>query len=222
MMIYNKVRTLLLLLLLFPCALSAQGGFYNSRVGTTLRWEIREGDGKLFGYCEETLVSMGGDAGSASILYSYMFYDPAGKSVIGKDPFEFNVTIADGETRAYVTNVSKAIKSGDYMAVGDLSSIPPAIEVGSVLADSRISIKLLNLFSNSNRYTSRKVTGREQVHVGAGTFDAFILEDMEYFSGNGPFRVRSWIVRDVGLVRQVIYRKDGTVNQVFELTQIRP
>ena len=207
--------------LLFPVGAFAQQGFFSTKPGTVLKWEIHEGNGDLFGYCEETLLSMQGDTRDARIQYSYMFYDNAGNSVIGKDPFEFSVSIVSGEPRANVTNISKAIKSGDYMAVGDLSSIPPDITVGSTIPDSKIVVKLLNVFNNSNRYTRREVTGREQVRVKAGTFDCYLVEDWEYFSGSGPFRVQSWISRGVGLVRQVIYKKDGTVNQVFDLIEMK-
>lgn len=199
------------------CLLNAQDGYFNSTPGTTLRWVIHDGSGSLFGYCDEKLVSMVGDMDNASVSYAYMFYDKGHKSVVGDKPFEFEVTIKDGVTKAYINNVAKAIQAGDYMPAGDLSSIPADISVGQRLKDTEIKIKVLTVFTATNLYSNRRVTARESVTVPAGTFDCFLVEDDESFTGSGPFRTKTWVTKGIGIVRQVIYKKDGSVNQTFEL-----
>ena len=62
------------------------------------------------------------------------------------------------------------------------------------------------------------MTARERIEVPAGTFDCFLVEDDEFFTGSGPFHTQTWVSRGVGIVKQIIYKKDGTINQVFELT----
>lgn len=211
----------IILTVLFFAALcsgmQAQDGFYNSKVGTTLKWAIYDGSGDLFGYCHEKLVSMEGDRTNARISYAYMFYDGDRKSVVGNKPFEFYVTLEDGVTKAYVNNVAKAIQSGEYMPVADLSSIPPGISVGDRLKDTEIKVKVLTIVTVTNSYLNRKVTAKETVKVPAGTYECFLVEDDESFTGSGPFHVKTWIAKDIGIVRQVIYKKDGTVNQTYEL-----
>ena len=53
--------------------------------------------------------------------------------------------------------------------------------------------------------------------VPAGTFECFLVEDDESFTNSGPFHVKTWVAKGVGIVKQVIYKKDGTVNQTYEL-----
>ena len=199
------------------CAAGAQEGYFNSTAGKTLKWVIYDGSGSLFGHCHETLVSMSGDRDDARIRFSYMFYDAKGKSVTGSKPFEFDVTIEKGTARAYIRNVAKAAQSGDYMPVGDISSIPASIAVGERLRDTEIQVRVLNVFTATNAYRNRRVSARETVRVPAGTFDCFLIEDDEYFTGSGPFRVKTWVAKGIGIVRQVIYKKDGSVNQTLEL-----
>lgn len=199
--------------------MGAQDGYYNSTVGKTLKWAIYGDDGNLFGYCHETLTRMDGDIRNADVRYAYGFYDKEYQSVIGSKPFEFAATIENGATRAYVNNIAKALKSGDYMPVGDWSSIPDDITVGSRIPDTEIKVRVLTVYTATNQYTRRKVTARESVSVPAGTFDCYLLEDDELLNGNGPFHVKSWVTKGIGMVRQVIYKEDGTVNQIFELTK---
>lgn len=208
---------ILLTLFLFCIDMGAQEGYFNSTVGSTLKWVIHDGSGDLFGYCHETLVSLKGDMKDADIKYSYMFYDKDNESVIGSKPFEFEATIENGKTRAYVNNVTKALKSGDYMPVGDISSIPAGIKVGDNLADTEIQVKVLTVFTARNIYNNRRVTARETVSVPAGSFDCFLVEDDEFFSGAGPFHVKTWVTKGKGIVKQIIYKKDGSVNQTLEL-----
>ncbi|MBR3290719.1 MAG: hypothetical protein IKI66_00900 [Bacteroidales bacterium] len=197
--------------------MDAQEGFYNSRPGTTLKWIIYDGDGECFGHCHEKLVRIDGDTENGEIHYAYLFYDSEGKSVTGGKPFAFQVRVKDGRTKAYVNNVSQAIVSGDYMPVGDLSSIPDNIAVGDTLRDTEISIRVLRVFTATNRYANRRVTAQERIEVPAGTFNCFLVEDDEYFTGKGPFPVKTWVARGVGIVRQIIYTKNGSVNQLLEL-----
>ncbi|MBO7480011.1 MAG: hypothetical protein J6T49_06060, partial [Bacteroidales bacterium] len=133
----------LLISVLFCFDMAAQEGYHNSKVGSTLKWVIHDGSGALFGYCHETLTRLDGDMQNARIDYSYMFYDKDNESVTGDKPFEFYVTIEKGKTRAYVNNVLKAKQSGDYMTVGDISSIPDNLYVGQNLLDSEIQVKVL-------------------------------------------------------------------------------
>lgn len=207
----------LLFLPLFCCNMWAQEGYHNSNVGSTLKWVIHDGSGALFGYCHETLVKMEGDMDNARIDYSYMFYDEDNQSVIGTKPFEFYVTIEDGKTRAYVNNVVKAKQSGDYMPVGDISSIPDDIKVGDNLRATEIQVKVLTVFTARNIYNNRSVTARESVEVPAGCYDCFLVEDDEFFTGAGPFHVKTWVAKGIGIVKQIIYKKDGSVNQTIEL-----
>ena len=207
----------ILSLALLCCVSAAQEGYYTNTAGTTLKWVIHDGSGGVYGYCHEKLVRLEGDRNDAAIHYSYRFYDNANNSVTGDKSFHFNVTLAQGLTRAYVNNVAMAIQAGDYMPVGDLSSIPDDIAVGDRLRDSEIKVKILNVFTATNLYKNRRVTARETVRTAAGTFDCFLVEDEETFTGSGPFRVQTWVAKGVGMVRQIIYKKDGTVNQTFEL-----
>ena len=103
------------------------------------------------------------------------------------------------------------------MPVGDLSSIPDNIAVGDTLRDTEISIRVLRVFTATNRYANRRVTAQERIEVPAGTFNCFLVEDDEYFTGKGPFPVKTWVARGVGIVRQIIYTKNGSVNQLLEL-----
>lgn len=214
-----KLRIILAVSLLVAlCSgMAAQDGFYNSKVGTTLKWAIYDGSGDLFGYCHEKLVSMEGNKSNGKISYAYMFYDRDRKSVVGNKPFEFYVTLENGVTKAYVNNVAKAIQSGDYMPVADLSSIPDNISVGDKVKDTEIKVKVLTVVTVTNSYLNRRVTAKETVKVPAGTYECFLVEDDESFTNSGPFHVKTWVAKGVGIVRQVIYKKDGTVNQTYEL-----
>lgn len=214
-----KPRIILTILLLTALGfnMEAQEGFYNSKVGTTLKWAIYDGSGDLFGYCHEKLVSMEGNKSNGKISYAYMFYDGDKKSVVGNKPFEFYVTLENGVTKAYVNNVAKAIQSGDYMPVADLSSIPDNISVGDKVKDTEIKVKVLTIVTVTNSYINRRVTAKETVKVPAGTFECFLVEDDESFTNSGAFHVKTWVAKGVGIVRQVIYKKDGTVNQTYEL-----
>ena len=103
------------------------------------------------------------------------------------------------------------------MPVGDISSIPGSIAVGDRLRDTEIQVRVLNVFTATNAYRNRRVSARETISVPAGTFDCFLIEDDEFFTGSGPFRVKTWVSKGIGIVRQVIYKKDGSVNQTLEL-----
>ena len=207
---------MLLTSVLFCINMGAQEGYHNTTAGKTLKWSIHDGDDKLFGYCHETLVSMEGDETNARIDYSYMFYDSSNQPVIAS-PFEFYATISDGKTSAYVNDVAKARKSGDYLPVGDLSSIPDNLAVGKDLPNTEIQVKVLTVFTAKNLYNNRHVTAKETVSVPAGSFECFLVEDDETFTGSGPYHVKTWVAKGIGIVRQIIYKKDGSVNQTFEL-----
>ena len=197
--------------------LFAQEGFYNSHEGSTRNWIIYDGSGKVFGYCDETLTKMKGDSQNADISYSYRFYDAAKKSLTGGKSMDFNVAIKNGEASVFINDISKAKVSGDYMPAGDISSIPAGIRVGDIIPDSRIKVKVLSVFSITNSYLKRQVTSKDSVKVPAGTFECYLVEDDETFSRGGPFHVKTWVARGVGIVRQIIYDKDGSVLQTYEL-----
>lgn len=198
----------------------ATDGYFNIRAGTTMRWIIRDGQGKVFGYCDETLVSMEGDLQNAKIEYAYGFLDPQRKSVTDGKLFEFKVAIKEGRTSAYINNISLGQLSGEYMPAGDLSSIPPGIRVGDKVPDSNLTVKVLTVFTAHNVYQDRRVVSRERVSVPAGTFDCFLVEDYETFTGSDNVKVQTWVARGQGIIRQVVYKADGSVNQIFELTNI--
>lgn len=214
-----KRLTALLALVFLPLGMQAQQGYFNTSVGTTLKWVIYDNSGSVFGYCHEKLTGLKGNMKYGEASYAYMFYDNKYKSVIGDKPFEFYVTIENGVTRAYVNNISKARKSGDYMPLADISSIPDDIKAGDKLSDTEISVKVLTVVTIKNQYVNRSVKLRESVTVPAGTFDCYLVEDHETLNGNGPFRVQTWVAKGIGIVRQVIYKTDGSVNQIFELTK---
>ena len=61
-MSFRKIGLLLLTSLLCLTA-NAQEGYFNTLPGSTLKWVIHDGEGDLFGYCHETLVSLKGNRG---------------------------------------------------------------------------------------------------------------------------------------------------------------
>ncbi len=207
------------LLSLLCLGLAAQEGYYNGAVGTTLQWVIYDDAGDIFGYCRETLEHFEGDMENARIRYGYVFSDRNGRTVSGNKPFALDVSIESGRTRARINNVARALQSADYLPVGDLSSIPADMEVGDMLRNSEIKVSVQDVYTATNSYRKRRVTAKETVTVLAGSFECYLIEDEEIFTGSGPFRVKTWVARGTGIVRQIIYKKDGSVNQTFELVR---
>ncbi|MBR5736206.1 MAG: hypothetical protein IKX60_05400 [Bacteroidales bacterium] len=207
--------------LLLCTGLSAQNGFFCTKAGHENKWTVYDPDGNITGYCVESLKASEGTLKDGSISFSYDFLDESGKSVINGKTLNMMIKMTDGQVHVDLDNVTKAMKSDDYMCKGDMSSIPADIKVGDVIPDSSLPITVAGLVKTHNDIKDRKVTGKETITTPAGTFNCFVIEEKEYDQGGSkPLNVKSWIALDIGVIKQKVSNDKGAPVRSFELTKL--
>ena len=219
--------------------------FFPASAGTVLLYEDRDADGTVLSFTRDSIAEMTGDfTDGSAIVYSTL----KSNDTVSVTTREFTI-FRDGEViedmiLSLEESVSMALelsmKSVDgadspeadeafrefleKMTVsGECRGIPSDIHVGMTLPDYSIGIKVM-FIKLKVAVKDRKVTGRENITVPAGTFDCYVIE--ENMSSSGMMMSqrtvqKSWYARGVGLVmRQTWEKKKLTCTTV--LTSVTP
>ncbi|WP_235298348.1 DUF3108 domain-containing protein [Portibacter marinus] len=110
---------------------------------------------------------------------------------------------------------------------GSELSLPNDLEEGDELEDAEmyITVSMGGIDMNVDvSMTDRKVIGKEQVTVPAGTFDCIVIEYTSSIKMGLEKKgsAKQWIAKGVGLVKQEDYNKRGKVTSSTELTKFQP
>lgn len=104
---------------------------------------------------------------------------------------------------------------------GELRGIPRYPKVGK-LPDYKIQLK----FSIMNIKVSgenRNIVGKETIQTAAGAFDCFIIEETvttKIMLVKEVEKTRSWYAYGIGLVKEIMYDKDGELISTIVLNEI--
>lgn len=219
-----KMKWTISILVMAMCSFSLYGQnlFYSLQPGTALHYKITDEDGKNAGsYILRTRdVNGTPDAGEITFVYNYFKKDGRPLFDDGND-FVMRVVAADNERSAYFESLSATMKTQDYMAKGDVSTLKPDMKPGEKVDDSYIRICVGSIVTKMN-VDSREVLAVENITVPAGTFECYKLKEHQSVKfmgfGTNDYMI-TWYAKGIGCVRQEIYDKKGRLQQVQVLVK---
>lgn len=219
-----KRSFLLILFFTFSiCFLSAQDYFYSIVEGETQSFTCYDASDHPEAYYSLKNAKIDGVPGDCEALYHYTFLDKNRKPLFGDDGFmPMRIVLTPKETSSFMYEISKATTIQNLITLGDVSSLPVSMKVGSDIPVGVINVKIKNInatFTISNR----KVIANENVTTPAGTFNCFKLEEKQttkVLISSVDYFFTSWYAKGVGCVKQMIYDKKGNLVRWIELTDI--
>ncbi len=166
----------------------------------------------------------GADLSDASVVYQYQFWKGDGKPLFGDDGvMDMKITLNSEGTTSYMYDMKKSMAIQDVVTMGDVSSLPVGLEVGQIVPDGKINIKIKNIGA-SFLITDRKVVAIENITTPAGTFKGYKMEEVQTNKvplSTKSFRIVTWYAKNIGCIRQEVYDKKGRLLRTLELTSVQ-
>lgn len=216
-------------------AISAQSQAFriDDPIGTTLHYGYVDKKGNPASEATFTLVSKtGGPEGT--VLNILM------ESVVGEIPAQADLKMTYTKDNIIldksflmsntIMEQGQKYKDAKIDASGDNPTIPINPKIGDELPNYtlRLSVAAPDVALNTTASTTlRKIVGKEEVTIPAGTFDAFILEEdvlsiVTIFGLNikATGKGKSWVVPGMGIVKQDNAGKKGKSTGGYQLIKI--
>jgi hypothetical protein len=218
-----KRVTFILLLVLFVAIMPLRAQYYfTTQIGAQASFRVYDNKGQLQGSYDETVKSISGESlEDATVSFEQVYYDKDGKHLFKDKSSNLLVIIKEGEVTAKIETIKKGMTIQDLMIKGCVVYIPYDIQPGDKLPDRSMSIKVGNI-GGSVRLTERKVLGMEGVTVPAGTFKAAKVQEKQKTKVaiiSEEVTIISWMVKDLGCVRQESYDSKGRLLQTIEMVK---
>uniref|UniRef100_UPI0026314F57 TapB family protein n=1 Tax=uncultured Eudoraea sp. TaxID=1035614 RepID=UPI0026314F57 len=184
------------------------------------------GKGKNQGTISYTVTNVidEGSTSSATMVMTYM--DDKGKEAFTSE-FTYSCTgnIVTIDYESLMSN--QMLQQFDDMEMevsGTDIELPNDLEVGQELPDANIIMKISMSGMNMNStmdMVNRKVEKQESVTTPAGTFDCYVIyseNQSKMMMVNQNFPSRLWLAKDVGMVKQESFNKNGKLMTSTVLT----
>lgn len=216
-------RTVLIVLALLAAAMPLKAQYYfATQSGAQASFRIYDNKGNIKGSYEETLKSLSGESLENGVaILEQVYFDKEGKHILKDKSSNLTISIQGGEVTANIETIKKGMTTQDFMIKGCVLYFPPDIGAGDHLPDRIVSVKVGRIGGNI-RLSERKVLGMENVTVPAGTFQAAKVQEKQKTRVSiisEEVTIVSWIVKEVGCVRQEVYDNKGALVQTIEMVK---
>lgn len=216
-------------LLITTIVLPAQdncSSFYPMNQGNTMQYSNYDKKGKVEGISTFKVIEVTNSGDTTNAVMAISYKDKKGKEVYTTD-YKLSCTghmvTLDYES-LLPSEMMKQYGDMDFEITGNDIEIPNKLEVGKLLKDANVHMKI-NMGGMSMNVaidiTNRKVEKMENVTTAAGTFDCYVIysdnqSKMMMAKQNYPSRV--WLAKGVGMIKQETYKKNGDVMSSTLLT----
>jgi hypothetical protein len=195
--------------------------------GTVFEYSFFDKKDKLSSRIEYVVKEVTKDGSGMAATVESTFFDKKDKEA---GAFEFNVSCADGNYRANVSNfMNPALKemfgTVEMTVTGDDLVIPKDIKVGDKLPDANSHMETamgVITMKMDMEVTNREVVGKDKVTTPAGSFDAFKVTSDEHIKMSIMNRSSSSIyyyAPGYGQVRYEYFDKKGNMDSYMLLTK---
>lgn len=213
-------------LILGSVKLSAQTDlFFNINPKETLSYVLTDDNGDFFGKYDLTTAVAEGDMINGHVSMHHYFYDKSNNPLFEQDNnlMVLDLEIKDGKFFADLGSMKVGMKISDYMAKGDVSSLPSQLSVGQTIPDGHIELKM-GIIKGNIVLSQRKVVAFEKVTTKAGTFDCYKITEKQVTKSAGisfVFTITTWYAKGIGCVKQYSYNKKGkkTTTELVSITR---
>lgn len=196
--------------------------YFATQTGSQASFRIYDNKGNLKGSYEETLKSLSGESlENAAAILEQVYFDKDGNSLLKDKSSNLTISVQEGEVTANMETIKKGMTTQDFMVKGCVIYIPSDIKAGDRLPDRTMSIKVGRM-GGTIRLTERKVLGMERITVPAGTFQAAKVQEKQKTKVaiiTEEVTIISWLVKDLGCVRQEVYDNKGGLVHTIEMVK---
>ncbi len=216
-------RFILILLVSLSAVIPIRAQYYfGMQTGLQTTFRIYDKQGDLKGYYYETVKSINGKLpDSVTVCFEHIYFDKDGNYLLKDKSSNWSIDITDGKVAVKLETIKKGMVTQDLMVKGCVIYIPPDIKEGDKLPDKSLSIKVGKV-GGTIRLTERKVLGMESVTVPVGTFKAAKVQEKQKTKVAivaEEVTIISWLVKDIGCVRQESYDSKGQLVQTIEMVK---
>ncbi|WP_150451757.1 TapB family protein [Arenibacter lacus] len=203
--------------------------FYPMEEGVSFQYTMSNKKGKPEGTTDYSITEVTNSGGTTTATMNMKFTDNKGEEIMVSD-FKISCT-GQGIKIDYNSLVpSKMIEQYTEMGMemditGTDINIPNNLSVGQDLDDANVTINIkmtgMNMTMKVDQI-NRKVVSKESVTTPAGTFECYLLTEdtiSETMGVKQNMSTKLWLAEDVGMVKQEIYNKKGTLTSHMELTK---
>lgn len=228
-----KRYILSLLALIAALSVQAQAFRVDDPIGTTLHYGYVDKKGKPIREATFTLVSKSsGEQGTVLNILMESMVDGVLAQADLKMTYTADDIILDRSFLMSNTIVEQGQKYKDAKidASGDNPTIPINMKIGDVFPNYKLFLRVVGpnvVVATTASTTSRKITGKEEITIPAGIFEAFVLEEdilstvnIMGININATGKGTSWVVPGMGIVKQNNANKKGKSTGGYQLIKI--
>ncbi|HPK29903.1 MAG TPA: hypothetical protein PK979_02540 [Bacteroidales bacterium] len=218
-----KRVTFILLLVLFVAIMPLRAQYYFAiEDGSQASFRVYDNKGDVLGYYDETLKIVSAESlDDIHAVLEQVYFDKDGKHLFKDKSSNLSLHIKEGEVTAKLETIKQGMTTKDLMVRGCVIYVPSDIKSGDILPDRTMSIKV-GIIGGTIYLTERKVLGMESVTVPAGTFNAAKVREKQKTKVaiiSEEVTIISWMVKDLGCVRQESYDSKGRLVQIIEMVK---
>ena len=200
-----------------------QSSYHPETPGITLTYACLDKKGEIEGYYTMKLLNVEKMEGQEIFHYFQQFYRPDGDPILKETGLPLKVTVSSEEpTLSQLKGWTRAIKTMDMVAKGDVNTLPDTLHVATTLPESEIKIKL-DQIGASLYTTEREVKEHKTISIAAGDFDAYYMTETQEMHAVITIeeKLETWYARGIGAVKQRILNKKGQFTRGMELIDVR-
>lgn len=202
--------------------------YFDFMDGTEYLYASYNGKGKL---TEKNSILVNKKIENGEVVYNMTMknYDKDGVELSAN---EISAKCKDGvytiDFQSILTNdMSSAYENMEVEATGDKINYPAKLEAGVSIPDANMTVSAsmngMNLMNISYTVRNHKVESAEKITVEGGTFDCLKLSydvDINLVMVN-TYHVESWITKEHGSIREIVYNKKGKMKSRKDLVSIK-
>lgn len=228
----KKRNTIVLISMLISHLVYSQGNcstFYPMEEGTSFQYTMSNKKGKIEGVTDYFITNVEHSGGITTATMNMKFTDEKGKEILASD-YKMSCT-GDGIKLDY-NSLAPSQMMQQYSDMGmemEISGtdieVPNNLSIGQELADANVAVTIkmtgMNMTIKVDQL-NRKVEKKENVTTPAGTFDCYVVSQdniSETMGVKQTLQSRLWLSEGFGMVKQEMYKKNGDLMSLMELTK---
>lgn len=199
--------------------------YYPFDEGTTFQITNYDEKGKTTGFIDYSVTDVRTVEGAEVSTITYQAKDEKGKLILEES---YNITCKDDSISIDFNSLGSSqifeqYQEYDLEVTGTNIDLPNNLSVGQELPDASM-LMIINMgitLKFSADITDRKVIAEESVTTPAGTYDCFVISysvDLKMGSFTTAGTSKQWIAKEVGMVKQEEYYKNGKLMNSSQLT----
>lgn len=230
-----KKTIAIIALLAITMGASAQAFRADDPVGTVIQYGYLNKKGKKVSEMTMTLINKSKAENGNTVLHirEEMYIDGKPQSVDMKMTYSDTQMTLDKSVFFTNTIMTQAKQYDDWRfeVAGDDPTLPLQLSVGDELPNYTLTLQIIApnvAVTTTATTTSRRIVRQEKITVGAGSFEAYVLEETATATVKVPIIgnitstgiTTGWLVPGMGIVKQTSANKKGKMQSGLELLSI--